>query len=219
MFLALWNLRSLTARSSSTILRGRLFHACNVDHLPSHKDPVKHREYLDRANAAQKLLRLKDPIGYRNRQRGYNEEHYHGKLGNAQYYTERSRRPDVKAKRQQYRSQPYYKRMAGLRNLILHRPQIWRHLEWKTHTPVVYASKTKHECASCHTNPYLGFKMWWKRNENPDMYDCHACFAADESRAMPIGYEDFVFGHGTTFRLHDMGKSTTTAPDSKEKGQ
>ncbi|KEQ73322.1 hypothetical protein M436DRAFT_63636 [Aureobasidium namibiae CBS 147.97] len=222
MLSALWNFGNSTARSSTAFLRGRWFHACNVNHTPSHKDPVKRRELLDRQNAAKRLKRLEDPTKYRNQRRDYHNTHYYGSPENKQKYTERNKRPDVRQQIKEFRQTPAIIKSEPLRKFILRRPHIWRHLEWKTHTPVLYDTKTKHECASCHTKPFQGFALWWKRHDdldhNPNIYDCHACFVADWSRALPIGYEDFVFGQGKTFRLRDRAESATTATDSKEKG-
>jgi len=223
MSLALWNVGNLTARPSTTFLRGRLFHACNVHRTPSHKDPVKHREYLDRQNAANRLKRLEDPIKYQNQRRDFYNAYYYGNPEAAKKQSERKKRPDAREQQRLFRQNPAFKQSASLRQFILRRPQVWRHLEWKTHTPVLYDTKTTHECASCHTKPFQGFALWWKRHDdldhNPDIYDCHTCFVADWSRALPIGYEDFVFGQRKRFYLRDGAGSTTTASDSKEKGQ
>lgn len=249
MLLALWNLGNVTARSSTAFLRGRLFHACNVNHTPSHKDPVKYRELLDRKNAARRLRRLEnpvehresldrrnaarrlkcleDPIKYKNQQRTHWGDHYHGNPENAKKQSERNKRPEVKERYRLFRENSAFKQTESLRKFIVRRPHIWRHLEWKTHTPILYDTKTKHACATCYSDPYQGYKLWWKRHDNPDhnpdhspdIYDCHACFVADWSRALPIGYENFDFGQGKRFRLRDRAGSATKASDLKEKGR
>lgn len=244
MLLALCKFGNSTARSSTASLRGRLFHACNVDHATSHKDPVKYREILDRQKAAYRLKRLEssveyrellerkyaskrferleDPIEYRNQKRIENSAYYYGSPENARKYSERNKRPDVREQKREYRQKPAVKQSHSLRRFMFDRPHTWRHLEWKTHTPILYDIKTKHECSTCHKLPYQGLRLWWKRHDNldqdPDIYDCHACFAADWSRALPIGYEDFVFGQGQMFRLRDRAGSASTAPDSKIDG-
>jgi len=155
--------------------------------------------------------------------RDYYNAYYYGSPENVQKRSERKKRPEAREQQRLFRQKPAFKRSESLRQFILSRPQTWQHLEWKTHTPILYDTKTKHECSSCYKNPYQGFKLWWKRHDNldhnPDIYDCHACFVADWSRALPIGYEDFGFGQGKTFRLRDRAGSATTAKDPKETGQ
>jgi len=43
-----------------------------------------------------------------------------------------------------------------------------------------------------------GARLWWKSlsYSDKDVFQCHSCYAADYSRAMPRGFEDFEFGHG-----------------------
>ncbi|KAG9966997.1 hypothetical protein KCU61_g153, partial [Aureobasidium melanogenum] len=48
-----------------------------------------------------------------------------------------------------------------------------------------------------------------------DLLGCHACFGGDWSRAMPIGYEDFVFAQGKVLHLRDTPGATTPSPHSK----
>jgi hypothetical protein len=226
MLSGLWNVGRSTVRSSTAFLRGRMFHACNVDHMQLPEDPVKRREILDRQNAARRRRNLENPIKFRNMKRTSNQNYYHH-AGRVQEHMERNKRPEVLEKRREWERQPAFKQAQSLRSFILQRPKTWRHLTWKSHAPVVYDVKTKHECASCHCDPYLGYRLWWKRHSEPDhspdhspeLYDCHACFVSDWSRTLPIGYEDFAFGQGNVFRLHDDGGSATTASDSKEKGQ
>jgi hypothetical protein len=227
MLSSLWSVGRSTVRSSTAFLRCRMFHACNVDHMPLPEDPVKRREALDRYAAARKLKRLEDPIESKNRNRIYQERFYHKKPENAQKVIERNKTPEVKAQEKKRRQTLAYRQASSLRHFILRRPEIRKHLTWKSHTPVVYDTKRKHECASCHCNPYLGYRVWWKRHDesdhNPDhstdIYDCHACFASDWRRALPVGYEDFAFGQGKHFHLRDETGSATTASNSKEKGQ
>jgi hypothetical protein len=225
MLLAFWNLSRLTARSSTTFLRGRSFHACVVDHrISSKEEPVKYREALERENAATRLQRLENLIEYKRRKRSYNEKYLYSRE-KPEAAKNRIRSPDTIEKEKQRRSQLPFRQGQALRKIILNRPEIWSHLTWKTHRPVLYDTKTKHECASCYKNPYLGYRLWWKRHDNsdhspdhsPGLYDCHACFVADWSRAVPIGYEDFVFGQGNRFQLRDTAGSVETPSHFKEK--
>jgi hypothetical protein len=225
MLSSLWNLGRLSVRSSTTFLQGRMFHACNVDHITWSKDPAKQREALDEQTAARRLERLENPTKVRIRNRLYNERYYYGKLETRERIAEYKQRPEVKERKRKHQQTLACKRAESLRRFILYRPKTWRHLTWKSHTPVVYETRTKHECASCHTKPCLGFKLWWKRhdrsnhiaNHSTDSYDCHHCFVADWSRTSPIGYEDYEFGQGKPFHLREETGSGTTAPDSKEK--
>lgn len=221
MLSGLWNLGRLSVRSSTTFLQGRMFHACNVDHITLPKDPVKRREALDKQNAAKRLQSLENPTEIRNRNRAYNERYYR-KPETKERIARYKQRPEVKEQRRKHAQTLAFKRAESLRDFLLARPETWKQLTWKSHMPVLYDTKTKHECASCHTNPYLGFRLWWKRHntdQSPDLYDCHACFVADWSRTSPIGYEDFQFGQGMRFRLRKWTRSDTTASDSKGKGK
>jgi hypothetical protein len=164
MLLAFWNLSRLTARSSTTFLRGRLFHACNVDHrISSKEDPVKYREALEREYAANKLQRLENPIEYKRRKRSYNEKYLYSR-GKPEAAKNRIYSPDTIEKDKQRRLSLAFKQGEALRRIILNRPEIWPHLKWKTHTPVLLDTKTKHECASC----YKGEKtVSRKRDRSP----------------------------------------------------
>jgi hypothetical protein len=225
MLSGFWSLGRLSVRSSTTFLQGRMFHACNVDHITLPKDPVKRREALDEQIAARRLQRLENPIETKNRNRVYNERYYYGKPETRERIAQYKQRPEVKEQKKKHRQTLACKRAEALRRFVLYRPETWRHLTWKSHMPVVYDTRTKHECATCHKHPCLGFKLWWKRHDNTnyiadhrtDIYDCHACFVADWSRTSPIGYEDFEFGQGKTFRSREETESGTTAIDSKKK--
>jgi NAD-dependent dihydropyrimidine dehydrogenase PreA subunit len=215
----------LSVRSSTTFLQGRMFHACNVDHTTWPKDPIKRRKVLDERTAARRLQRLENPIETRNRQRVYNERYYYGKPETRERIAQGKQRVEVKEQRRKYTQTLAYKKAEALRSFLLYRPETWRHLTWKSHMPVVYDTKTKHGCASCHKKPCMGFRLWWKRHDNsnhiPDhsthIYDCHACFVADWSRIPPIGYEDFQFGQDKTSRLCKETKSGSTASERKRK--
>jgi hypothetical protein len=229
MLSGFWNLGRSSVRPSTTFLQGRMFHACNVDHTTLPKDPVKQREILDEQIAARRLQRLENPIEFRNRSRTYKERYYHGgKPEIRERIAQYRQRADVKERKNNLQRTLAYKRVEALRRFVIRRPEVSRHLTWRTHMPVTYGTRTKHECASCHKHPYLGFKLWWKRHDNTnhiadhnstDIYDCHACFTADWSRTSPIGYEDFEFGQGKIFRLREETESGSTTSDSKKEGK
>ncbi|CAD0083247.1 unnamed protein product [Aureobasidium vineae] len=224
MSLAFQSLIRPAVRSFMASLPTRMFHACNADQLSSFKDvdPVKHRERLDQQNAWRRRKLLEDPIKVKNQRRIDYINYFYGKPENAQKVHDRNRKPDAVERRKQYDQKPATRQSAGLRQFIQRRPDIWKHMTWKTHTPVLYEHKIEHRCATCYSNPYLGLRLWWKRHNSPDygsehipdLYECHSCFVADWSRALPVGYEGFVFGQGKTLRLSDMA----TPPDPKEKG-
>lgn len=204
----------------------RMFHACGANQMPTvPKDHPKYKEWRERAYAADRLRHLEDPIKAQEKDRKKSSKHYHSNADYRRRQAERSSTPHALAQKFQYRHQLAIKQKEGLRLFIRRRPHIWKHMTWKTHTPIFYDQGTKHRCATCNSHPYLGYKLWWKRNETgnhdsdtaSDLYECHACFTADWSRAMPIGYEDFVFGQGKALRLRNTLEATTPSPDSKGK--
>jgi hypothetical protein len=64
---------------------------------------------------------------------------------------------------------------------------------WKTHVPMIYPQKVVKTCSACGKTRFAGARLWWKRL---GLYECHTCYTADVSRAMPRGFENFVFGNG-----------------------
>jgi hypothetical protein len=64
---------------------------------------------------------------------------------------------------------------------------------WKTHVPMIYPNKVVKTCSACGKTRFAGARLWWKRL---GLYECHTCYTADVSRAMPRGFENFVFGNG-----------------------
>lgn len=223
MALILWTGLRPVSRSSTFSLPIRMFHKCNTDQMPTSKDSVKRREEQHQKSAARIRQKLEDPVKVQENDRRNNIQKYHGNPEGRQKMIARGRTPHALARKSQYRKQPGRRQLEGLRTFIRNRPEIWNHMSWKTHTPVYYEQRTKHRCATCNTYPYLGFRMWWRRHDSSDqesdsssaLYECHSCFVADWSRAIPIGYEDFVFGKGKRLRLRNESEATTPSPASK----
>jgi hypothetical protein len=92
-------------------------------------------------------------------------------------------------KRALWASDDHYKQRELLRDWISRYPWV-RDLTWQTHKPI-HSEKTVHWCEGCKINRSL--KLWWQDNKK-DEFLCHPCFTSDWSRALPIGYEDKVFG-------------------------
>jgi hypothetical protein len=103
-------------------------------------------------------------------------------------------------KRARWASDYQHRQRESLRTWLMVIPWV-RGLTWRTHRPVI-SEKTVHYCGGCEINRYL--KLWWQDNKT-DEFLCHPCFASDWSRALPIGYEDKVFGR----------KSSKTTTESK----
>jgi hypothetical protein len=107
------------------------------------------------------------------------------------------RDPDVRKKQvnieQQRRAKDdNYARRADMRIWLLRcsQPQAF---SWKTHVPMIYPRKVVKTCSACGKIRHAGARLWWKRL---GVYECHTCYTADVSRAMPRGFENFVFGNG-----------------------
>jgi hypothetical protein len=107
------------------------------------------------------------------------------------------RDPDVRKKQvnieQQRRAKDNnYARRADMRIWLLRcsQPQAF---SWKTHVPIIYPHKVVKTCSACGKIRFAGARLWWKRL---GLYECHTCYTADVSRAMPRGFENFVFGNG-----------------------
>jgi hypothetical protein len=85
-----------------------------------------------------------------------------------------------------------YARRADMRIWLLRcsQPQAF---SWKTHVPIIYPRKVVKTCSACGKIRHAGARLWWKRL---GLYECHTCYTADVSRAMPRGFENFVFGNG-----------------------
>lgn len=87
---------------------------------------------------------------------------------------------------------------------------------WKTHVPVVLPQAVRKTCASCGASHRSGSKVWWRRlasaetapkspseadqpgpqhETGVEIFDCHKCYTTDLRKALPLGHEDFVFGH------------------------
>jgi hypothetical protein len=103
-------------------------------------------------------------------------------------------------KRARWASDDHYKQREILRNWLLLEPWV-RRLTWQTHRPIV-SEKTVHYCGGFEINRSL--KLWWQDNKTDESL-CHPCFTSDWSRALPIGYEDKVFG----LRQRKSYKTTT----------
>lgn len=211
------------SRSIMFSLSLRMFSACSPDQMPSmSKDNPKHKKWRDQIAESQRLQRLEDPLKVREQGRKRNVKFYHGNLDhNRQRHLMWSQTPHAIARRTAYQQRPECKQREALRKFIIRRPHVWKHMTWKTHTPVMYEHKANHRCATCNTYPHLGFNLWWKRHDSSDsssdLYECHNCFIADWSRAMPIGYEDFVFGQGKRLRLSNTPEATASPSDPKRK--
>jgi hypothetical protein len=106
-------------------------------------------------------------------------------------------------KRARWASDDHYKQREIMRNWLSLKPWVQR-LTWQTHRPTV-SEKTVHYCSGCEINRSL--KLWWQDNKT-DEFLCHPCFTSDWSRALPIGYEDKVFGRR-------QNKSSKTTAESK----
>lgn len=105
--------------------------------------------------------------------------------------------PDVRKKQvnieQQRRAKDdNYARRADMRIWLLRcsQPQAF---SWKTHVPMIYPRKVVKTCSACGKIRHAGARLWWKRL---GLYECHTCYTADVSGAMPRGFENFVFGNG-----------------------
>jgi hypothetical protein len=92
-------------------------------------------------------------------------------------------------KRARWASDFQYRRRENLAAWLRSRPQL-RDLTWRTHKPI-HSEKIVRWCEGCKINRSL--KLWWQDNKK-DEFLCHPCFTSDWSRALPIGYEDKVFG-------------------------
>ncbi|KAG9855091.1 hypothetical protein KCU98_g4180, partial [Aureobasidium melanogenum] len=108
------------------------------------------------------------------------------------------------AKRYRYASDHHYHQRESLRSWITQNSWV-RDLDWRTHKPVYAQEKILRQCPACHR--YRHIKLWWQDKKGDDFL-CHPCFTNDWSRALPIGYEDKVFGRR---------KSSETKPESTSK--
>jgi hypothetical protein len=91
--------------------------------------------------------------------------------------------------RARWASDDQYRQRVLLRKWILAKPWV-RDLTWQTHKPIV-SEKIVRYCGGCKVTRSL--KFWWQ-DKKTDGFLCHPCFTSDWSRALPIGYEDKVFG-------------------------
>lgn len=111
----------------------------------------------------------------------------------AEYRQDSEYRKAVVAGEQQRRAHPDYAHRQDMRTWLLRCSQRDQ-FSWKTHVPVVYEDKTVKTCTACCKTRLAGSRLWWKSVVSPDTYVCHLCYAADCTRAMPRGFEDFKFG-------------------------
>lgn len=102
-------------------------------------------------------------------------------------------------RRARWASDDRFKQKESLRVWVR---QSWvRDLTWRTHRPI-FSEKTVRYCGGCGITRSL--TVWWQDNKT-DEFLCHSCFTSDWSRALPIGYEDKVFGD----RPYKQSKPTT----------
>ncbi|CAD0107998.1 unnamed protein product [Aureobasidium uvarum] len=93
-------------------------------------------------------------------------------------------------RRARYASDHHLRQMSGLRQWVRNNPDWVPGLSWPTHRPI-WSDKALHYCIGCkHTRP---LKLWWQ-DKKTDEFMCHPCFTSDWSRALPLDYEDKVFG-------------------------
>lgn len=94
------------------------------------------------------------------------------------------------SQRYRWASDHHYHQRESLRGWITKNSWV-RDLDWPTHKPVYTSEKILRQCPACHA--YRHIKLWWQDKKTDDFL-CHPCFTNDWSRALPIGYEDKVFG-------------------------
>lgn len=110
------------------------------------------------------------------------------------YYRARHEATPEKYIEADYANNLGYRRSTHLSQLL------WRGLveryTWRTHSPIQYADRVDHYCASCNRHRFL--KRWWKEKPegsgyseqpSPDRYMCNHCFANDWPRVVPETYE------------------------------
>jgi hypothetical protein len=102
------------------------------------------------------------------------------------------RKKQVNIEQQRRAKDNNYARRADMRIWLLRcsQPQAFA---WKTHVPIIYPHKVVKTCNTCGKIRHAGARLWWKRL---GLYECHTCYTADVSRAMPRGFENFEFGNG-----------------------
>lgn len=102
--------------------------------------------------------------------------------------------------RARWASDDQFRQRESLRTWLVKKPWV-QDLTWRTHKPVI-SEKVIRYCGGCEATRSL--KLWWQ-DKKTDEFLCHPCFASDWSRALPIGYEDKVFG----LKRYRSTKSTT----------
>lgn len=116
----------------------------------------------------------------------------------AEYRRDPGYRKNTVAQEQQRRAaDPNYARRQDMRVWLLRCSQP-RAFSWKTHVPIIYPHRVIKTCSACGKARAAGAALWWKSllHTDTDVFECHTCYAADCSRAMPRGFEDFQFGNG-----------------------
>jgi len=114
--------------------------------------------------------------------------------------------------RARYASDHHYKQRESLRKWVYNVPRV-RHLTWPTHKPII-SEKIVRYCGGCAIN--RSRKLWWQDNRT-DEFLCNPCFTSDWSRALPIGYEDKVFG-ARKYKSRSSKTTPVSRPDTKSPG-
>jgi len=111
----------------------------------------------------------------------------------------------------------YMNLRKAFRELIKGRVDSGEILVWKTHVVEYTHDKNVHRCVSCERERLVGSRLWWRRIQD-GAYECFPCFTKDMSRAIPLGYENWLSSitskHEKARRAASKRSPTKPDPDS-----
>lgn len=88
---------------------------------------------------------------------------------------------------------PAYALYQAVRIWIRRHQWVRDSLPWKSHLPILYPEKVKHECSKCFLTRFGGAKLWWRKKtlpgQNDQSYECHRCHLTGFEK-LPEGYEN-----------------------------
>lgn len=106
---------------------------------------------------------------------------------------------------------PRYRLRKSLHQWCLKHDWVRETLPWKTHQPVLFASKVHKECKGCtRVKVREGVKLWWRKiGDRDESWLCHACHMPmdNHTAAMPYGYEDVTTLEGIINRKQELERT------------
>lgn len=81
--------------------------------------------------------------------------------------------------------------LESFRSLVKRRLDSGEVLAWDTHVVEYTLDPKVHRCGSCDHEKVPGSRLWWRRIQD-GAYECFPCFTEDMSRAIPLGYQNWL---------------------------